>query len=112
MLGLQRIRSGIVTPTQLTGNVNNYAPAGITGANILRLSSDASRNITGLSAIANLWRQLIVMNVGAQDIVLVDASASSTEANRFSIGGDLTLAAKRSVILLYDPTQARWTRCS
>lgn len=103
--------AGIVTPTQLTASVNNYSPSGLSRANVLRLDSDASRDITGIdSADAEEGQLLVLVNVGANDIVLRNASASSSAANRFALGADLTLGADEGVTLLYDSISSRW-RC-
>lgn len=99
--------AGIVSPSQITGNQDNYAPTGIATASVLRLSSDASRNITGLSAGSGGEIKL-AHNVGSQNIVLVDESGSSTAANRFALPADLTLAGDTFTLLQYDATTARW----
>ena len=99
--------TGDISPSQITADQNDYNPTGLSTASVLRLSSDASRNITGLQGGAD-GRLIIIHNVGAQNIVLVNASASSSAANRFSFGGDLTLAASAGVILRYDATDSRW----
>lgn len=96
----------IVSPAQITGNQNDYAP-GV--ANILRLTSDASRNITGMVAQAS-GLVCLLFNVGTQDIVLQHQNASSAEANRFICPGaaDLTLSGDEAALLVYDGTTARW----
>lgn len=106
MSGQVRIASGI-SPAQITANQNNYNPTDLATASVLRLSSDASRDITGLAGGAD-GRILLVFNVGSNNIVLKDESASSTAANRFALNGDITLAADDSVILWYDATSSRW----
>jgi hypothetical protein len=95
-----------LTPAQITADQNNYAPG--TGW-FQRWSSDASRNVTGLSAgqdgqLAEIW------NVGSNNIVLQNENASSTAANRFttSTGADLTLTAGKCAIARYDTTSTRW----
>ncbi len=40
--------TGDISPSQITSNQNDYNPTGLSGASTLRLSTDASRNITGL----------------------------------------------------------------
>ncbi len=100
----------VLSPTQLTGNVNNYAPTGHLTALVMRLSSDASRDITGIANGTVASRVLYLVNVGAQNIVLKDESASSTEANRFALKGDITIAPDGGVHLIYDNTTDRW-RC-
>lgn len=96
-----------LTPAQITANQNDYSPTGHATANVLRLSSDASRDITGLAGGA-AGRAVILVNVGAQPIVLKSASSSSTAANRFALSGDYTLAADTAAWLLYDATSSRW----
>lgn len=115
---LTRIEYGLVlsqalSPTQITANQNDYNPTygGLTHewATVLRLTSDASRDITGL-AYKHGAETLFVVNVGSNNIVLKDESASSTAANRFALNGDITLAPDNSAILWYDSTSTRW-RC-
>lgn len=99
------------SPSQITANQNNYT-AGNAGAVILRLSSDASRNITGFAAsngnVSGEVRTFI--NVGAQNIVLTDQDLASTDVNRFICPGaaSVTLAANEAANLVYDGTTQRW----
>jgi len=97
---------GSETPTQLTANVNDYQ-LGI--AIVERLTSDASRNITGF--IAPLTENIrVIMNVGSQNIVVKHQSSSSLAPNRvISLSAaDITLAPNDSIILWYDITTGRW----
>lgn len=94
------------TPAQITGNQNNYAPGEY---GVLRLSTDASRTITGIAdgvSGRNLW----IVNVGSNNLTLSNQSASSSAANRIicAQGADMTLAADDVVHLWYDVTTARW----
>lgn len=99
--------SGDLTPSQITANQNDYNPTSLSTASLLRLSTDASRNITGIAGGAD-GRILTLLNVGSFPIVLVDASTSSTAGNRFDMGRTLTLLPKRSLVLWYDSTASRW----
>jgi hypothetical protein len=100
--------SGDISPAQITANQNDYNPAGLSTASVLRLNSDASRNITSLAGGTD-GRVLTIMNVGSFPIVLKnDDGATGTAANRFALTGDLTLAAKQSAMLMYDSTASRW----
>ncbi len=100
--------TGDISPAQITANQNDYNPAGLAGASVLRLNSNASRNVTSLAGGAD-GRILTVMNVGSFPIVLKnDDGATGTAANRFALTGDLTLAAKQSAMLMYDSTASRW----
>jgi hypothetical protein len=94
------------TPSQITSDQNNYA----TGEqSFLRLDTDASRTVTGFTNGAE-GRIIVLANVGSNDLVLANESASSTAANRFDLAGaaDLTIGAGESITLIYDNTSSRW----
>lgn len=99
--------TGVVSPSQITANQNDYNPTGIAAASVLQLSSDASRSISGIAGGAE-GRVLTVLNVGSQPINLLDENAASLAANRLTLGSDLALAAKQAAILRYDGTALRW----
>lgn len=95
-----------LSPSQITADQNNYAPG--TGW-FQRWSSDASRNVTGL--VAGVDGQIIeIWNVGSNNIVLVNASGSSTSANQFatSTGADITLVPSKCALGRYDTTSTKW----
>ena len=100
----------MLSPAQITANQNDYNPTGLSKALFLRVSTDASRNITGL---AGGWanRELKLFNVGAFDIVLKNGDAASSAANRFEIGADITVGPAEGVTLLYDGAAQLW-RCA
>lgn len=95
-----------LTPAQIAAHTNDYAPG---AARYYRLSSDASRNITGLVAGVS-GQECWLVNVGAQNIVIKHQDAASAEANRFlcNTGADITVAADARVSLVYDATTQRW----
>lgn len=99
--------SGVISPAQITANQNDYAPAGLANASVLRISTDAARDVTGLASGAD-GRVVMVCNCGAFNAVLKAESASSAAANRFGFGSDLTLAAKQGTLLIYDAAASRW----
>src|SRR5689334_3071411 len=101
--------SGDISPSQITGNQNDYNPTGLSTATVLRLNSDASRNITGLQGGAD-GRIITIVNIGSTDIVLKNSDSGSSAANRFSLQADITLAGGDGCILIYDSTSSRW-RC-
>jgi hypothetical protein len=95
------------TPAQITSNQNNYSTLGY---DVLRLSTDASREITGF-ANGLRGKMLIINNVGSFNIVLKHQNASSTASNRMILGNagvDVTILPNDSVTLLYDTTDSRW----
>ena len=103
--------TGIITPAQITADQNDYNPTGLATATILRLTSDAARNITGIvapSTNAN-GRILHLQNVntlGGPNISTVSESASSSAANRIIGAVGITPATGRT--LWYDNTSSRW----
>jgi len=100
--------SYVVTPTQVTANQNNYSPTDLAYAKALRVSTDASRQFTGL---AKGWdgRNLRWINAGAQDQVLVDSSGSSSVGSRFYFGGqNITVRPGYHVDLVYDGANGVW----
>lgn len=99
---------GDISPAQITANQNDYNPTGLADASVLRLSTDASRNITSIAGGAD-GRVLLILNVGSNNIVLKDDDgATGTAANRFALSGDVTLAGDQGAIIWYDSTSSRW----
>ncbi len=99
--------SGDISPGQISADQHDYNPAGLAGAAIVRLSSDARRAITGIQGGAD-GRLLFLANVGAHPITLANASTGSSAANRFAALKDIELAASAAAKLLYDATAQRW----
>jgi hypothetical protein len=100
--------TGVLTPAQITADTNDYAPTGLYTASTLRLSTDATRNLTGLAGGTN-GRLMIIHNVGSNPLVLKNESSDSAPENRFLLGGsDLTLNAGQSCVLQYDSTNNIW----
>lgn len=98
---------GDITPSQITANTNDYAPTGLSTATVLRLDTDASRNLTGLTGGAD-GRIIVIDNIGSFDLVLTDEDAASTAANRFALAGNATIPAGGTIALKYDSTASRW----
>ncbi|MDI1265586.1 MAG: hypothetical protein PS018_20255, partial [bacterium] len=104
--------SSFVTATQVTSNQNNYTATDGTNTcasrQVLRISTDASRNITGLSCGQVEGALRIIHNVGSFSAILTNQDAASTAANRFLFGADTTLATNTSITVRYDATAQRW----
>lgn len=98
--------TGIESPAQFTANVDNLAIASTT--RVLRIQSDASRDLTGIVATTS-GRRVLLCNVGSNNIVLVH-SATSTAANQFRCPGsaNFTLNTNDSVEIWYDSVNSRW----
>lgn len=98
--------TGVISPTQIVANTDNYAPTGLSTATGLRLSTDAARDLTGITG-GVAGRILFLHNVGSFNLVLRD-DVTSTAANRFALTGDFTLTPDMAIILQYDNTSLRW----
>jgi hypothetical protein len=104
----QVLLTGIISPSQITANQDDYSPTGFATASTLRLSTDASRNLTSVAG-GVAGRLIIVHNVGAFPLVVKDDDGSTgTAANRFALAGDITLGADQSAKFQYDGTSSRW----
>lgn len=99
--------TGVISPAQITSDQNDYAPAGFAAASVVRISTDAARDITGLAGGSD-GRKVVILNAGAFNAVLKDENASSAAAHRFGFGDDLTLTAKQGATLIYDAAASRW----
>lgn len=98
--------SGTITPAQITADQDNYA--GFTGTTN-RTSTDASHNITGMTAGVTTGHIKFIINVGSFDLVFKN-DTTSTAANRFltATGGDYTLTPNDIAVCIYDAVSARW----
>ena len=96
----------MATPAQITSDQNNYALPSST--DIVRLSSDAVRTITGIEADAG--SVVTLYNVGSFDIRVDHEDTASLAANRVisATGSDVVIAPNDSITLVYDSTSARW----
>lgn len=95
------------TPPQITANQNNYD---IGNYDLLRLSTDASHNITGFSG-GVAGRLLYVTVVSTTAVVFVDNSALSSVGNRIlcpTAGTNVTMVNRDSAIFVYDGVSTSW----
>ena len=98
-----------ISPSQLTANTDDWAPSGISTATVVRLSTDAIRNITGILA-PDAIRRLTLINIGTKTAMLTGEDASSTAANRFAFYPDEPLLPGATITIIYDLTSARWRK--
>lgn len=99
--------TGIITPTSLAADANNYEPPSLATSSIIRQNASGDVKITGLAGGAS-GRLMILQNISSYSITLMEDSSSSTAANRFYLGGDLTLDPNNSAYLWYDASSSRW----
>jgi hypothetical protein len=94
--------AAFIAPAQLVADTHNYNPAGLSTTRTLVVTTDASRNLTGLQAQAEGF-ELRLYNAGAFNLVLVHVSGSSSAANQFHCpgGANFTLNTEDIVRLFY-----------
>lgn len=99
-----------IAPAQITANQNDYDPGG--RARVIRLNTDASRNVTGLTFNSDPYdgEEHFIINDGSNDLVLTDEDTNSTAAYRFAnvTNASITLAAGEMALLIYDGGASRW----
>lgn len=100
----------ILTPLTLAVSTNNYAPAGLAGAAVVRMSASGAIDLTGLQAGSANTLRLLVNAGSANTITLKHASASSQAANRWRCSGaaDIALGPGSARWIWYDASFAVW----
>lgn len=103
--------SGVISPSQITADQDDYAPSGILSATVVRVDSDADWSITGIDASQTEGRLLVIQNDGSSTLTLPhNDTGNSTAANCFDLQDDTDFVLKSgaAVILMYDATANRW----
>src|SRR5947209_5626177 len=74
----------ILSPAQITADTNDYNPTSLKHAGALILTTDASRNLTGMvpttTGDTTDGREITLYNGGTQNLVLKDQNTSSASA--------------------------------
>lgn len=101
--------TGVISPTQITADQNDYNPTNLATSSTLRLNTSARWRITGIQGGAT-GRFLYIVNVGSFPIVLGHENASSTAANRITAAGarDMVVQPDETLLFIYDGTTSRW----
>lgn len=113
-IGLEQITGGIITPAQLTGNIDNYNPTGFSTCNLIRQEIDSNnREITGFLAPAVGVNRIIKINnisSAGRDLKFTNNDAASLAENRFLLrdNGDRTIRPNETGEFYYDHVQSRW----
>lgn len=102
------LNKGIITPTALAANTDNWTPTGYSDASTIRMSASAPVNLTGLGGGED-GKEIKLMNVGANTITLIH-DLTSTAANRFYCPNNTSVAVRQNgwVLVIYDSTSSRW----
>ncbi len=98
-----------ISPAQLTADVNDWNPTGLSTATIVRVDGNNTfRSIKGIAGGTD-GRVIRLQNVGSNAVLLRHENTGSTAANRFDLGGyDLPLFSSSAITLRYDGTSSRW----
>lgn len=110
----------VLSPAALTGTVNNYDPSGWRVSGVIKVvglqidCGGANRDITGLAAPTDglVYMIFIVNKSTTRNLVLKNADAASTAANRFLFGANLTLTEGEGAWLYYSQSESRWRKIS
>ena len=104
------VNVALIGPPQITANTNDYNPAGFDTCIVLAVTTDASRNLTGLNANRLQRRLVLLINRGSFDLVVQHNNAGSAALNRFSCPNalDLTLGSGEGAWIFYDPGTGIW----
>jgi len=102
----QVTQTGVITPTTLAANTDNWAPTDLDISSVIRVAASAAYNLTGITAQPT-GTLLTLHNIGSFNITLID-DATSTAANRFQLPSDTVLAPDGAISLRYDGVSSRW----
>ena len=111
---LENIVNGtIITPPNLGADANDYNPAGLADATVIRQAASGGgggpRRITGIVAPPlGDNRTITIYSLGTKDLSLRDNDAGSIAANRFLLAADVTILVERSRTIWYDHIVQRW----
>jgi hypothetical protein len=99
----------VISPSETSATLNNYAPTGLATANLVRFSDSSAVAISGFNGYPLVPIKYFV-NVGSTNVTLKHQSTSSSADNRIDVpgGADLVLLPDDSVVLYYDDTNGYW----
>ena len=104
----------IITPSQITSDVDDYNPTGFSTCNMIRQSISANNKaITGfLAPSAGVNRIIAVNNISSsgRDLKFLHNDSNSSAANRLYLrdNGDRTIRPNETAMFWYDHTSSRW----
>ncbi len=107
---------GNFSSASLSANTNNLLITGLASSILVRISSTANVDLTGIVVPDNTKAYFFnIFNInpqapapGAYSITFKNQNAGSTAQNRFLLGADVNLQPGEGVTLIYDPVDLRW----
>jgi len=100
------ILNQIISPV-IVGDQDDWSPAGLPTANVIRMDTAANIDITGIVAQPS-GATYLVISVGAGNVKFKNESALSVAANRFAIRADQTVESNEMTLIWYDIASERW----
>jgi len=100
-------QTSVITPTALSAHTDDWSPTGLSTTRIIRMDASANYELRGIIAQTG-GRVITLINIGTNDIKLKHEQLTSTAANRFILGADLTLSDYDSCVIWYDDVSSRW----
>lgn len=103
--------TAVISPAAISLDADDYAPVGIAGAWMLRLTATGSFKITGIDTGQTHGHTLLLHNIGPNPITLLeDDGVTSVAANRFLCprARNAVLNTDCSALIIYDGTSSRW----
>lgn len=110
--------SVVLRPATLTGNVNDWAPSGITPGALIYISCGASsRNITGIDSTGFSDGDVVHLfnrdsTSASQPFVLMEGNGSSAAGNQFlfrsASAANISIPRRCGITLVYDGTDSGW----
>lgn len=97
--GQELLSAFVCTPLQASVNDYRVAQRAFDNASLLAISATTAINLTGLQG-ATPYRELLIVNTGANAITLKDASGASQAPNQFHFGADVILNQNQGVKLI------------
>lgn len=99
--------TGIISPTILGSDTNDYAPTSAATNSVWRISASSAVKITGIAALT-AGTEITLLVVGSNNITLTSNDTGSSAANRINIPFAETLRVGQSIQLRYDGTTSLW----
>ncbi len=100
--------SGVLVPSALTTDTNDYDPPGIEDSSTIQLSSTIDVNLSGINAPLVDGTFYWIDNTGTKTITLLSKSTLSAPGNRFLISNPVPIPPDGSVEVHYDGVNAGW----
>lgn len=99
----------VVSPGQITANVDDYSPSGWSESTVVLLTSSGGYRIGGFAAVSSgAGRLKTLCNVGANALFIAPGITTSSAANRVLYREEVVLWPGSSCSIFYDTAASRW----